>query len=64
MSENSTVPYTATSLAAAAGVSTSYVASLCREGRITAIKVGPVWLIRSDVGDTWLRERAGKTKPA
>lgn len=50
-------PYTATTLAAAAGVSKQYIAQLCREGKLAAVKVGPVWLIGREVGATWLERR-------
>lgn len=55
-------PFTASSLAAAAGVSVQYIARLCKQGKIEAQKVGPVWLISYDVGAAWIAER--KTKQA
>lgn len=65
MSEETTATeqqdYTATSLAAAAGVHFSHVARLCREGRIPARKFGNVWLIRFADGQRWLAERQAKT---
>jgi excisionase family DNA binding protein len=50
-------PYTATSLADAAGVSVQYVARLCRQGKIPAQKIGPVWLIAPEDGRQWLERR-------
>lgn len=53
-------PFTASSLAKAADVSPSYIASLCRDGRISARKFGPAWLIPYDEGEAWLAERQAK----
>ena len=54
--------WTATSLAAAAGVANSYVARLCRTGRISAQKFGSVWMISYEEGQRWLDERAAQSK--
>jgi len=54
--------WTATSLAAEAGVAKSYVARLCRTGRISAQKFGSVWMISDEEGRRWLDERATKSK--
>jgi hypothetical protein len=53
-------PYTAVSLGQAGGVSFSYIASLCRAGKLACQKVGPVWLIPYEVGAAWLEERKAK----
>jgi hypothetical protein len=50
-------PYTATSLAEAAGVTFSYVARLCRRGDIDCIKVGGIWIIDRETGKRWLEAR-------
>ena len=50
-------PYTAASLARAAGVHRSYVARLCRQGKIEADKVGGHWIIAHDVGLRWINSR-------
>lgn len=53
--------YTATTLAAAAGISKTYVARLCRQGKIPAVKLSPtVWLIRYEDGVAWLEARETK----
>ena len=54
------VPYTASTLAQAAGVAPTYVARLCRQGRIAAVKVGRDWWIAREVGDAWLKKREAK----
>ena len=53
-------PYTASTLARAAGVSTSYVARLCRLGTLPCRRLNSVWLIRFEDGATWLK---GRQKP-
>lgn len=53
-------PYTATSLAQAAGVGFGYIARLCRVGKIPADKFGNVWMIRFEDGQRWLAERQAK----
>jgi len=51
-------PLTAAELAEEAGVSASYVARLCREGRIPARKVGgAVWVIVRAEALAWANER-------
>ena len=52
--------WTASSLAAAAGVSKSFVAGLCRSGTIPARKAGNVWLIAYATGANWLNERQAR----
>lgn len=53
--------FTASSLAAAAGVDKSYIARLCRQGIIPAVKLSPmVWLIRYEDGAAWLAARKAK----
>jgi AraC-like DNA-binding protein len=52
-------PWTASSLAQAAGVASSYVARLCREGEIAAQKFGQAWMIPYEEGMRWMAERAG-----
>lgn len=55
--------FTASSLAEAAGIDKSYIARLCRQGKIPAIKLNPqTWLIRYEDGAAWLEQR--KTKQA
>jgi len=49
--------FTASSLAAAAGVTFSYIAQLCRAGKIPAQKFGAAWLIRYEDGAAWLEQR-------
>jgi len=53
-------PYTATTLAQAAGVGFGYVARLCRAGKLPCRKLGTVWMIARDDGQTWL---TGRQKP-
>jgi len=49
---------TAAELAQEAGVSASYIARLCREGRIPARKVGgTVWVIARVEALAWVNER-------
>lgn len=60
--DNTEHDFTATSLAAAAGVSKVYVARLCRLGIIPAVKIAKnVWVIRHEDGAAWLAQR--QTKP-
>ena len=44
-------------LALAAGTSTETVRAGCRDGRISATKVGRDWIIRTEEGERWLAER-------
>lgn len=54
-------PYTAASLAAAAGVSGAYVARLCKQGKLACEKLNrQTWLIRYEVGQAWLEARQAK----
>lgn len=53
--------YSATDLAEKAGVSGSYVARLCRTGKLPAQKFGTVWLIREEDADAWLEKRSEHT---
>jgi len=57
--------YNAASLAAAAGVHKSYVARLCRAGRIPAVKVADtIWVISYEDGQAWLAtHKKRKTEP-
>jgi excisionase family DNA binding protein len=55
--ENQPRPYTASSLARAAGVSVVYIARLCRQGKLRAMKLKSVWLIPREAGDAWLEAR-------
>ena len=57
--------WTASSLARAAGVGADYVARLCRNGKIPAVKVGnAVWVITNKDGLAWLALRpAWNSKP-
>lgn len=48
----------ASDLADKADISPSYVARLCRQGKIRATKIGTVWLIRTEDAEAWLRERS------
>ena len=57
MSEKQAI-YTASDLAKKANVSISYVARLCRKGKIEATKLGPVWLINAEVAEQWLVDRS------
>lgn len=57
---NETQDFTAYSLAQAAGIDYSYVARLCRQGRIPARKFGHAWLIRYEVGQRWIEEREAR----
>ena len=53
--------FTATTLAAAAGVDKSYVARLCRQGIIPAVKLSPtIWLIHYADGSAWLAQRESR----
>jgi len=47
----------ASELAKRAGVSTSYICRLCRQGKIEAVKVGNSWIIERDEAQRWLAER-------
>jgi excisionase family DNA binding protein len=60
MSETKHEDFTASSLAKAAGVHYTYIARLCRQGRIPARKFGPVWLIHYEDGVAWLEARQVK----
>jgi len=58
---NKQIDFTASSLAEAAGVDNSYIARLCRQGKIPAIKLNPqTWLIRYEDGAAWLEARQAK----
>jgi hypothetical protein len=50
-------PFTAASLAREANTDPSYVARLCREGKIPASKLGYVWFISHDDGMEWIKNR-------
>ena len=54
--------WTATSLAAAAGVDSSYIARLCRQGKIAAQKFGQAWMIPYTEGQRWLDERTAQSE--
>lgn len=54
--------WTATSLAQAAGVDSSYIARLCRQGKIAAQKFGQAWMIPYAEGRRWLDERTAKSE--
>jgi len=57
--------FTASSLAAAAGISRSFVARLCKSGAIPAVKIaGAVWVIRYEDGAAWLAQREAKQREA
>lgn len=49
--------YSATDLAKRANVSLSYVARLCRQGVIPAVKMGHMWIIEPDDARVWLESR-------
>ena len=51
---------TAQDLAKKAGVSQSYISRLCRQGRVKARKLGPVWLISQDAAQDYLEARQEK----
>jgi len=53
--------WTATSLASVAGVDSSYIARLCRRGKIAAQKFGQAWMIPFAEGQRWLNERAAQS---
>lgn len=56
-------PFTAASLAQAAGVSGAYVARLCKQGKLSCEKLNPqVWLIPYEVGAAWLAARKAKAQ--
>ena len=52
--------FTASSLARAEGVHRSYIARLCREGKIKAKKFATVWIISYEAGTAWRKERQAK----
>ena len=55
--------YNAASLAHAAGVAPTYVARLCRAGRIPAVKVADtIWVISYEDGQAWLAKRKKKKR--
>ncbi len=54
-------PFTATSLASAAGVDPSYIARLCRQGKIEATKFGSSWMIPYEEGRRWLERRTAES---
>jgi len=56
-SESHEQPFTATSLAEAADIDASYIARLCRQGKIKAMKFGQAWMIPYEEGRRWLAER-------
>lgn len=49
--------YSASDLAKRAGVSPSYVARLCRTGKLPATRLGGTWIIRAEDAERWLAER-------
>jgi len=57
---NEKEPFTASSLAAAADIKHTYVARLCRQGKLEAKKFGSAWLIPYEVGAAWLEARKAK----
>jgi len=58
MDEQSTwQPFTASSLAQAAGVTRSYIARLCRLGELRCTKAGSVWIIQPEDALRWLDSR-------
>jgi hypothetical protein len=58
-------PYTAAALAREADVSRTYVARLCRQGKLEAVKVGGIWIITPEVAKAWLEGReAGQDSEA
>ena len=54
--------WTATSLASAAGVDSSYIARLCRRGKIVAQKFGQAWMIPYEEGQRWLTEHTAESQ--
>jgi len=65
MSNETRRDFTAASLAKAAGIDRSYVARLCRQRIIPAVKVAPTaWVIRYEDGAAWLEARKAKPDKA
>ena len=62
MSDETPGPYTASSLAEAAGVAPTYVARLCRAGKLECRRLGPVWLIARAEGKRWMASRRAKCR--
>lgn len=52
---------TASELARRAELSNSYLARLCRDGRIPAQRAGQSWIISESAARDWLAERARQT---
>jgi len=52
--------YTVTMLATEAGVERSYIARLCRQGKIPAYMVGNQYIISYNAAREWLANRARK----
>lgn len=52
--------YMATTLAEEAGVHFTYVARLCRQGKLPCRKFGRYWVISFADGQRWLEERKAK----
>lgn len=52
--------YTVTTLAQTANVHRTYIARLCKQGKIPAKRVGFVWIIRYEDGQRWLEERQAR----
>jgi len=52
----------ATDLAKKAGVAPSYIARLCRTGRLPASKLGGTWMIRAEDAEAWLAKRGQSTE--
>ncbi len=61
MSERPAV-LSATDVAKRAGVAPSYVARLCRTGKLPASKFGATWMIRTEDAEAWLATRSEPTK--
>ena len=61
--QNEQHPWTATSLGEAAGIYHTYIARLCRQGKLNAYKFGQSWLIPYEEGITWLNERETREAP-
>lgn len=57
--------YTAFSLATATGLTFSYIARLCRDGKLDCRKFGNYWVIPHTVGAAFIaeREKAKAEKP-
>ena len=52
--------YTAKDLAAEAGIDFSYIARLCRLGKLPCRRLGRYWLISREDAQHWLEERKAK----